>query len=274
MTVPTSLRGAVVRPRRTAVLGLLLVLVLAAGVLAVRVAWARSSATPQPVPAAAHGPPTGLLSRSVPAAFATTPVVPPAAVGPSPAGAGAALTAPAASPATGGAVPAAGAASTGPEVVVHVVGAVARAGVVRLPPGSRVLDAVTAAGGATPGADLPQLNLARLVVDGEQVHVPKRGETLAPAPVAPSGAGSPGAGGSGGAGGAAAPGGAGSTVPVDLNSADAAALDTLPGVGPVLAQRILDWRAEHGRFSSVDELGEVSGIGDKLLAQISSKVRV
>ena len=63
-------------------------------------------------------------------------------------------------------------------------------------------------------------------------------------------------------------------VPVDLNSADVATLDTLPGVGPVLAQRILDWRTEHGRFSSVDELGEVSGIGDKLLAQIGPKVRV
>ena len=61
---------------------------------------------------------------------------------------------------------------------------------------------------------------------------------------------------------------------VDLNTADAAALDSLPGVGPVIAQRILDWRTEHGRFTSVDELGEVSGIGDKLMAQIGPKVRV
>jgi competence protein ComEA len=165
---------------------------------------------------------------------------------------------------------------------VHVVGAVARAGVVRLPPGSRVLDAVTAAGGVSPGADLAQLNLARPVIDGEQVHVPKKGETL-PAGASPaSGTGIPGAaggvGGTGAAGGVGAGGGAagGSAagVPVDLNSADLAALDTLPGVGPVLAQRIVDWRTEHGRFSSVDELGEVSGIGDKLLAQISPKVRV
>ena len=77
-----------------------------------------------------------------------------------------------------------------------------------------------------------------------------------------------------GAGLQAGRGSGGAGVPVDLNSADLATLDTLPGVGPVLAQRIVDWRAEHGRFSSVDELGEVSGIGDKLLAQIGPKVRV
>jgi competence protein ComEA len=163
---------------------------------------------------------------------------------------------------------------------VHVVGAVARAGVVRLPPGSRVLDAVTAAGGASPGADLAQLNLARPVIDGEQVHVPKKGETLPVGASQAAGTGIPGVAGGvgagGGAGGAGGPGSGsgGAGVPVDLNSADLAALDTLPGVGPVLAQRIVDWRTEHGRFSSVDELGEVSGIGDKLLAQISPKVRV
>ena len=162
-------------------------------------------------------------------------------------------------------------------VVVHVVGAVVRSGVVRLTPGSRVLDAVSAAGGAAPGADLPQLNLARVVVDGEQIHVPRKGETLPPGGVPGSGSGI-GAGaavGSGTAGGGAgATGATPAAALVDLNSADVATLDTLPGVGPVLAQRILDWRTEHGRFSSVDELGEVSGIGDKLLAQIGPKVRV
>jgi len=293
LTVPVSLRGASVRPRRTAVLGLLLVLVLVTGVLGVRLALARSSATPEPVPvpAAAHGPPAGLQSRSVPAAFATAPgAVPGSAPGVAPgvapgatAGTGTA-TGPAgavsaAGAAGGTAAPPSGVPGTAPEVVVHVVGAVARAGVVRLLPGSRVLDAVTAAGGASLGADLAQLNLARPVIDGEQVHVPKKGETL---PAGASQAAGPGisgaAGGVGAAGGAGAGGpGAGSGgagVPVDLNSADLAALDTLPGVGPVLAQRIVDWRTEHGRFSSVDELGEVSGIGDKLLAQISPKVRV
>jgi competence protein ComEA len=153
-------------------------------------------------------------------------------------------------------------------LLVHVVGQVRRPGVVRLPAGSRVLDAVDAAGGAAPSADLNHVNLARVLVDGEQIVVPKPGEAVVATPGA-QGAG-PGAGpgsagpGSGGAAGAL----------VNLNTADAAALDSLPGVGPVLSQRILDWRTAHGRFSTVDELGEVSGIGDKLLAQIGPKVTV
>jgi competence protein ComEA len=134
---------------------------------------------------------------------------------------------------------------------------------VRLPAGSRVLDAVGAAGGAKPSADLNHLNLARVVVDGEQILVPRPGEVM---PVAGA-SGAPGAG-------AGSAGGPSAGALVDLNTADAAALDALPGVGPVLSQRILDWRTQHGRFSSVDELGEVSGIGDKLLAQIGPKVRV
>jgi competence protein ComEA len=132
---------------------------------------------------------------------------------------------------------------------------------VRLPPGARVLDAVKAAGGARSSADLAHLNLARPVADGEQIVVPRPGETVPVGGVSGSiGKGSPGAGSAGGL--------------VDLNTADASALDSLPGVGPVLSQRIIDWRTEHGRFSSVDELGEVSGIGDKLMAQIGPKVRV
>ena len=143
--------------------------------------------------------------------------------------------------------------------------------------GSRVVDVLTAAGGPLPGADVQRLNLARVVADGEQVFVPKPGETP-PVPVGAAGgagavAGSgPGAGAP--SGGAGSSGASGAVAPVDLNAANLAALDTLPGVGPVLAQRILDWRAQHGRFSSVDELGEVSGIGDKLLEQIRPKVRV
>jgi len=211
------------------VLGVLIILVSSALVLGVRVALARSSAQPTPIAAAAHGPPVGLVSRTVPAAFATKGV--------------------------SGPTTAAG------FLLVHVVGQVRHPGVVRLAPGSRVLDAVQAAGGASPSADLNHLNLARAVVDGEQIVVPKPGENV-PA------AGLPGAAGVGptsaGAGGGL----------VDLNTADAAALDSLPGVGPVIAQRILDWRTEHGRFTSVDELGEVSGIGDKLMAQIAPKVRV
>ncbi len=202
LTVPVSLRGASVRPRRTAVLGLVLVLVRVTAVLGVRLALARSSATPEPVPAAAHGPPAGLQSRSVPAAFATSPG---AAAGTGTA-TGAGGRAPAASPAPGGAAgTASGVPGAAPEVVVHVVGAVARAGVVRLPPGSRVLDAVTAAGGASAGADLAQLNLARPVLDGEQVHVPRKGETLPVGASSASGTGIPRA--VGGAGGVGAPGG-------------------------------------------------------------------
>ena len=151
-------------------------------------------------------------------------------------------------------------------LLVHVVGQVGRPGVVRLPPGARVLDAVQAAGGATSAADLSHINLARPVADGEQIVVPKPGESI-PVGVAPAGAGAGSAGqGSSGIG------PAGSLI--DLNTADLSALDSLPGVGAVLAQRILDWRTQHGRFSSVDELGEVTGIGDKLLAQIGPKVKV
>ena len=124
-------------------------------------------------------------------------------------------------------------------------------------------DAVEAAGGATGKADLSALNLARVLVDGEQVRVPAVGD-----PVDAGGTASArarwrrdGAGAGGVAG-----------APVSLNTADLTALDTLPGVGPVLAQRILDWRTAHGRFTSVDELGEVSGIGEKLLAQLSPLV--
>jgi competence protein ComEA len=151
----------------------------------------------------------------------------------------------------------------GAELVVHVVGQVVRPGLVRLRQGARLADAIAAAGGARPGADLAALNLARLVIDGEQIRVPRPGEVLA------SGSGVAGPPGSaGGAGGSPS----GSGAPLSLNSADVAALDALPGVGPVLAQRIIDWRTAHGRFTSVDELGEVSGIGDKLLAQLRPRV--
>src|SRR5665647_1676689 len=232
LTVPVALRGVRARPRRLAVLGVMVLLLTAAVVFGIRVAWARSSATPQPVAATAHGPPDGLVSRTVPAAFAS--------------------------------VGAAGLPTAASVLLVHVVGQVRRPGVVRLPPGSRVLDAVRAAGGATSSADLNHLNLARPVADGEQIVVPKPGETIVQGGV-------PGAGGAG-TGSSSGVGSVGGLI--DLNTADAAALDSLPGVGPILAQRILDWRAQHGRFTSVDELGEVSGIGDKILAQLRPKVTV
>lgn len=150
------------------------------------------------------------------------------------------------------------------EVVVHVVGAVHRPGIVHLPAGSRVADAVDAAGGATSRGQLASVNLARVLVDGEQIVVQRRGGSML--------LGAPGT-----AGAAASPGGAAAaspTPPVDLNTATLEALDGLPGIGPVLAQRILDWRAANGRFSTVDELGEVSGIGEATLADLRPLVRV
>lgn len=147
------------------------------------------------------------------------------------------------------------------EVVVHVAGRVARPGIVVLPGGSRVADAVEAAGGTVPDTDLTGLNLARVLVDGEQVLVgldPSEG-----APAAPGGA-APGAG-----GGAPSAGGL-----VDLNTADLAALDLLPGVGPVTAQAIIDWREQNGGFSHVDELLEVKGIGEATLAELAPLVTV
>ncbi|GEN78532.1 hypothetical protein AFE02nite_02660 [Actinotalea fermentans] len=146
----------------------------------------------------------------------------------------------------------------GAAVVVHVVGEVASPGVVTLEAGARVADAVAAAGGATGAADLAAINLARVLTDGEQVVVPAPGQ---------AGAGAPGAG-------AASAGAAGGTGRVDLNRADAAAFDTLPGIGPVLAERIVAWRDEHGRFTAVEELTEVTGIGPALLAGVRDLVEV
>lgn len=169
--------------------------------------------------------------------------------------AGAPLTSGAA-PTTSGEPTAVGTASG--EVVVHVDGEVQRPGVVVLPAGSRVADAVDAAGGALPDVDLAGVNLARPLVDGEQVLV-----GIDPPPG--SSAAAPGAGGG-------TPGAAGG--PVNLNTADLATLDTLPGVGPVTAQSILDWREANGGFTSVDELVEVDGIGEATLARIAPHVTV
>jgi competence protein ComEA len=138
------------------------------------------------------------------------------------------------------------------ELVVHVAGKVRTPGVVRLPPGSRVLDAVDAAGGATQGADLTGLNLARPLTDGEQVLVGVPAPTGAAVPETPG----------------AAPG------PINLNTATSDQLEELPGIGPALAGRILAWRDEHGRFTSVEELQEVSGIGPAILAELADLITV
>ncbi len=138
-------------------------------------------------------------------------------------------------------------------LVIDVAGRVRHPGLVHLPAGARVADALAAAGGALPGVDLTTVNLARALADGEQVVV-------GPPGAAP-------------AGGAASSGSAPNAL-VDLNTATLEQLDSLPGVGPVLAQRILDWRTAHGRFSSIDELGDVGGIGAKKLADIVPRVRL
>ena len=156
----------------------------------------------------------------------------------------------------------------GKEIVVHVTGQVQTPGLVYLADPSRVVEAIEAAGGPTQGADLGALNLARLLADGEQLYVPAPGETP---PVTAGGTGSP-AGSGGGAGGVGGVGGGAGLV--NLNTADATALETLPGIGPALAQRITEYRQQHGSFKTVDQLDEVSGIGPALLEKLRSKVTV
>lgn len=149
----------------------------------------------------------------------------------------------------------AGAIGAAETIVVHVVGQVNTPGVVEIPSGARVVDAITAAGGTTAEADTASVNLARPAVDGEQVYVASPGEVVPGPPDAPGEAGSLGE--------AGGPDGAGSLV--NLNSATSEELQTLPGVGPALAQRILDWRESNGTFGSVDQLQDVSGIGPVVL---------
>lgn len=144
-----------------------------------------------------------------------------------------------------------------PPLLVHVTGAVRRSGVYELPAGSRVIDGLRAAGGPAPNADVQALNLARALADGERLYVPRRGE--APPP-------DPGPGGGSGAGGAGGK--------VNLNTATTAELDGLPGVGPVLAQRIVDYRAQHGPFRDVKDLLKVDGIGEKKFASLKDLVTV
>ncbi|MBA9006920.1 helix-hairpin-helix domain-containing protein [Thermomonospora cellulosilytica] len=141
-------------------------------------------------------------------------------------------------------------------VTVHVAGKVRRPGVVTLPAGARVADAIRAAGGLRPGAGTGSLNLARRVVDGEQIAV---GVPAAPQP----GAAPP------GTSGVPAPG-----QPLDLNTATVEQFDALPGVGPVLAQRIVEYRTRNGGFRSVEQLQEVTGIGERRYAELKDLVRV
>lgn len=141
-------------------------------------------------------------------------------------------------------------------LLVHVLGAVASPGLVELTSGARVVDAVAAAGGFTADADPAGVNLARPVVDGEQLVVLAIGQVPPPASGGAPGAGS----------------GAATDGVVHLNTADLASLETLPRIGPALAQRIIDWREANGPFTSADQLLEVAGIGDAVFSGLADRV--
>ena len=205
-----------------------------------------------------------LRARPVALASPSLTMSPGAAVSTAPSGSSTTVghTTGAAGQATGPTVPATASPSAA-RIVVHVLGAVRRPGLVRLPEGSRVQDAIDAAGGLLPSADPDEINLAQPLGDGQQVFI---GTTAHPSgEVRQTGAGS---------GGATTAGGGEAGGQIDLNSATSSQLDTLPGVGPVTAERIIAWRTEHRRFSRVEELQEVDGIGPKTYAQIAPHVRV
>lgn len=147
-----------------------------------------------------------------------------------------------------------------PDIVVEVSGAVATPGVYELPGASRLQQAIDRAGGLSPDADVSSLNLAGRIGDGEKIVIPSLGME-APVPVKESG--TPGSGASSAIG-----------SRIDLNTASAADLDTLPGVGPVIAERIIDYRETNGSFSSVDELAEIDGISPAMVDELRPLVTV
>ncbi|MFH0244390.1 helix-hairpin-helix domain-containing protein [Streptomyces sp. HK10] len=189
-------------------------------------------------PLTVQAPPVESASRSSPVPSPA----PPAAPSSAPAPAAARSAAP-------------GAVFGGGPLLVDVAGEVRRPGVHRLPAGARVADALRAAGGVRPGTDLHGLNRARPLADGEQIVVGEPPVAPVPGPPAAAAGSGPAAGG-----------------PVSLNSATADQLDTLPGIGPVMARRIIDHRTERGGFSSVEELREVSGIGERRFAELKPLV--
>jgi competence protein ComEA len=251
--LPAALRETVLDPQRrgVALLGALALIGALAG------AWYFTAARPAPSPVQNHPPPQA-TSPAVRAPQASAvpggPRIDGAALG-----SGWPATAQGASGAPAAAAP----------IVVDVVGKVAAPGVVELPSGARIRDAIEAAGGALPGTDLTALDLASRLSDGQEIFVG------IPLPVGTAAQAAGGVVGGDGAGvGSSTGGGSSASTVVDLNAATAADLETLPGVGPVLAQHIVDWRNQHGRFTAVTQLQQVTGIGPSKYAALAGRVRV
>lgn len=146
-------------------------------------------------------------------------------------------------------------------LIIDVAGAVTHPGLVRIVAGSRVADAIDAAGGPTPDADLGRINRAAPITDGARVYVPHIGETSVPSALGDPGPAS-----------AAGPEASAVAGPVNINTADAAGLDALPGIGPATAQAIIDYRTQHGPFARVEDLMDVRGIGEAKFAQLHNLV--
>ena len=237
---------------------LALVLLLLGSVVATLLWWYGSVAAPaDPTPAATAGTPVDDLPATDGSGSADAGADPVGAPPGGPPAEGSGTDPATAGTVDGGPVPSG--------VMVHVSGAVQRPGLVALPPGARVGDAVAAAGGLTPDADGPGVNLARVLVDGEQVHVPVEGEERPPAP-----AGEP------GAGPTAAPGSSGIDPEgrIDLNTASASELETLPGIGPTRAAAIVTHREQHGPFQAPGDLRAVSGIGEATFQNLAPLIVV
>lgn len=266
LALPRSLRSVDVRVRPRAVAALLVVALIAAGVFGLRWWQAERGSAPVPiVPLAAEASPVRSGAGPGDVAAVTAPTAP----NPSASSEGAPVTA-----REGAAAPVGDGAPVPAELLVHVAGEVRSPGVVRLEEGARVHDAVAAAGGLGPEADTTRLNLARTVADGERIWVPRPGEEVPElvdgVQTASPGPGPPGAASGGGASGTGSQAGTGEQI--NINTADQAVLEELPGVGPVTAGAIIQWRTEHGRFSSPDELLEVSGIGEATLDKLRPHV--